>query len=385
MRRPIPLAWLQLTREPLRLAIAVAGVAFAVVLILMQLGFRDAMFESAVRYHHALRYDLAMVSPKTHFIVQPESFARSRLYQALGYEGVTAVTPVYLGQQFWKNPDQPSETRTIFAVGIDPSRHVLNLTGIESYWDRIKLADFVLFDRASRSEYGSIVDRFESGQRVITELGGRRIEVAGLFELGTSFGIDGSVITSDLNFLRLFPNRSFGAIDLGLVELKPGVDADVMRDAIASGIPRDVEVLTRAGFIAREKDYWNRNTPIGYVFLFGVIMGLGVGGVIVYQILFSDVSEHLREYATLKAIGYPNRYLFSIVLRESIFLALLGYVPGVVVALGLYWVTDAATGLPLTLTTERAIFVLLLTLAMCCVSGVIALRKVRSADPAEVF
>jgi putative ABC transport system permease protein len=385
MRRPIPLAWLQLTRERLRLTVVVAGVAFAVVLILMQLGFREALFESAVRWHQALEYDLVLVSPKTQFIVLPQSFSRRRLYQARGYEGVAGVTPVYVGQQLWKNPDDPMEMRLIFVVGIDPSRDVLDLAGIDEHWDRLQLADFVLYDRASRPEYGSIAAHFEAGQRVLTELGDRRIEVAGLFELGTSFGIDGSVITSDLNFLRLFPNRSPSAIDLGLVELEPGVDPDAVRDVIAAGIPRDVEVLTRAGFIAREKAYWDSSTPIGYVFLFGVIMGLVVGGVIVYQILFSDVSEHLREYATLKAMGYPNAYLVSVVLQESIILALLGYVPGVVLTLGLYSVSGAATGLPLQLTAERAVFVLILTLAMCCISGALALRKVRSADPAEVF
>jgi putative ABC transport system permease protein len=385
MRRPIPLAWLQLSREPLRLAVVVAGVAFAVVLILMQLGFREALFKSAVRYHEALDYDLALLSPKTPFIVYPQSFARGRLYQTLGYEGVAGVTPVYLGQQVWKNPDDLTQTRLIFLVGIDPSRDVLDVAGIDDDWDRVRLADFVLYDRASRPEYGSVVARFEAGQRVMTEVGDRRIEVAGLFELGTSFGIDGSVITSDLNFLRLFPHRSPGAIDLGLVELEPGVDPDAVRDAIAASIPRDVEVLTRADFIAREKAYWDANAPIGYVFLFGVIMGLAVGGVIVYQILFSDVSEHLHEYATLKAMGYRNAYLFSVVLQESIILSLLGYVPGVLVTLGLYSVSEAATGLPLRLTAERAVVVLILTLAMCCISGAIALRKVRSADPAEVF
>lgn len=385
MRRPIPLAWLQLSREPLRLSIAVAGVTFAVVLILMQLGFRDAMLESAVRYHEALKYDLVVVSPKTRFIVQTESFARSRLYQVLGFEGVDEVTPIYLGQQFWKNPDQPTQVTPIFTLGVDPSRQVVGLAGIDEHWERIKLADRVLFDRASRAEYGTIADRFESGERVMTEMGARTIEVAGLFELGTSFGVDGSVITSDLNFLRLFPNRSPGTVDWGLVKLKPGHEPNAVRDAIASSIPRDVEVLTRSGFINREKEYWNTNTPIGYVFLFGVIMGLGVGGVIVYQILFSDVNEHLGEYATLKAIGYSNRYLSSVVLQESILLALLGYIPGVLITLGLYWGTETATGLPLALTTERAVIVLLLTLVMCSVSGVIALRKVRSADPAEVF
>jgi putative ABC transport system permease protein len=385
MRRPIPLAWLQLSREPLRLAVVVAGVAFAVVLILMQLGFREALFKSAVRYHEAIDYDLALLSPKTPFIVYAQSFARVRLYQTLGYEGVAGVTPVYLGQQVWKNPDDLTQTRFIFLVGIDPSRDVLDVPGIDDYWDRVRLADFVLYDRASRPEYGSVVARFEAGERVMTEVGDRRIEVAGLFELGTSFGIDGSVITSDLNFLRLFPHRSPGAIDLGLVELEPGVDPDAVRDAIAASIPRDVEVLTRADFIAREKAYWDANAPIGYVFLFGVIMGLAVGGVIVYQILFSDVSEHLHEYATLKAMGYRNAYLFSVVLQESIILSLLGYVPGVLVTLGLYSVSEAATGLPLRLTAERAVVVLILTLAMCCISGAIALRKVRSADPAEVF
>jgi putative ABC transport system permease protein len=365
--------------------VVVAGVAFAVVLILMQLGFREALFESAVRYHQALEYDLVLLSPRTHFIGYPQRFPRVRLYQTRGHEGVAEVTPVYLGQQVWKNPDNPIQTRLIYVVGIDPSHDVLDLAGIDDHWDRVQLADFALYDRASRPEYGPIAAHFEAGERVMTELGDRSIEVAGLFELGTSFGIDGSIITSDLNFLRLFPNRSPGAIDLGLVELEPGVDDAAVRDAIVARLPRDVKVLTRADFMAREKAYWDRSVPIGYVFLFGVIMGLAVGGVIVYQILFSDVSEHLREYATLKAMGYPNAYLFSVVLQESIILALLGYVPGVVVTLGLYALSDAATGLPLRLTTERAVSVLILTLAMCCVSGAIALRKVRSADPAEVF
>ena len=117
MRRPIPLAWLQLTREPLRLTVVVAGVAFAAVLILMQLGFREALFESAVRYHQALEYDLVLLSPKTHYIGNPESFARARLYQTLGHEGVAEVTPVYLGRQVWKNPDDSTEARLIFVLG----------------------------------------------------------------------------------------------------------------------------------------------------------------------------------------------------------------------------------------------------------------------------
>ena len=132
-------------------------------------------------------------------------------------------------------------------------------------------------------------------------------------------------------------------------------------------------------------DYWNKNTPIGYVFSFGVVVGLCVGGIIVYQILFADVCDHLKEYATLKAMGYTDRYLFGVVFQEAAILALLGYVPGLLVCLLLYRIAGNATALPLEMTWPRGAFVLVLTVLMCCIAGAIALRKVRSTDPAEVF
>jgi putative ABC transport system permease protein len=107
--------------------------------------------------------------------------------------------------------------------------------------------------------------------------------------------------------------------------------------------------------------------------------------VIVYQILFADVSQHLREYATLKAMGYSNRFLSSVVLQEAAILSVLGYLPGLAITFGLYRATAEATRLPLELEGGRALLVLGLTLAMCGGAALIALRKVRSADPAEVF
>ena len=225
----------------------------------------------------------------------------------------------------------------------------------------------------------------ERGARVSTEVGGRRIEVVGLFQIGTSFGIDGSLVMSDLNFRRLFPMRSAGHIDLGLIRIDPGEDPAAMRDLIDAALEDDVEVLTRAGFIAREIAYWNTSTPIGYVFNFGVVIGLVVGAIIVYQILFADVSDHLQEYATLKAIGYSDGFLFTLVLGQAAILATLGFIPGVALSLGLYNVAGAATQLPLELTPGIAAGVFALTLVMCAVSGAIALRKLRAADPADIF
>jgi len=242
-----------------------------------------------------------------------------------------------------------------------------------------------LFDRASRPEYGPVATRVANGEPVTAEVGDHRITVVGLFDLGTSFGIDGTLITSDWNFLRLFPNRSKGLIEIGLIKLKPGADPERLRRVLVAGLAPDVEVLTKQGYMDREKDYWAGATPIGYVFTFGSIMGLIVGGVIVYQILFADIAAHLPQYATLKAMGYKNSYLFSVVFQEALILAVVGYLPGAVAAVWLYRITEGATHLPLFMAWQTALAVLALTVLMCSAAGAIALRKVRSADPAEIF
>jgi putative ABC transport system permease protein len=382
--RRIPIAWLQLGREPLRLLVGAAGVAFAVMLVFMQLGFRAAMYESATRYHRSLDYDLVLISPKTPFVGIPEGFTRRRLYQALAADGVAAIAGVYIQQAFWKNP-WARNVRNIVVVGIDPTRQSFLLADVQRQIDAIRLPDVVLFDARSRREFGPVADRIAAGASVSAEVNDRRVSVGGLFVLGTSFGIDGTLVTSDLNFRRVFPTRAPGEIDLGLVQLVPGADPRRVRAALERALERDVLVLTRAEFVAREVEYWGRTTPIGYVFGFGATMGLIVGAVIVYQILFADVSQHRREYATLKAMGYSNRFLSGVVLQEAAILALLGYAPGLLATFGLYRVTAEATRLPLELHAGRVVGVLALTLAMCGGAALVALRKVRSADPAEVF
>ncbi len=380
----IPLGWMQLKKEKLRFLVALVGVGFAVVLILMQLGFRDAMFDSAVRYHDRLRFDVALVSTELSFIVFPRQFPDRRLYQALAVPGVRSVSPIYLGLAVWKNP-YTFETRQIYVVGLRTADDPLDVPDISSQLDRISRQDVVLFDRASRPEFGPIAARFDASEPVAAELNHRRVDVGGVFDLGTSFGIDGNAITSDMNFLRIFPNRDRGLIDIGLLLLEPGADPRVVRDVLRALLPKDVLVLTRDEFVAKERTYWQTSTPIGYVFGFGVIVGLFVGGIIVYQILFADVSDHLAEYATLKAMGYSNLYLSGVVVQQAVILALLGFIPGFGISLLLYRTAGEATRLPLQMTSERALFVLGLTVFMCCISALVALRKIRSADPAEVF
>jgi putative ABC transport system permease protein len=218
-----------------------------------------------------------------------------------------------------------------------------------------------------------------------TEVNDREVRVVGLYTMGTSFGIDGSIVTSEDNWLRLFPERPRDRIALGLIRLAPGADADRVRDELASYLEDDVLVMTRADFVAREKRYWNSATPIGYIFAFGAIMGFVVGAIIVYQILFADVTEHLAEYATLRAMGHPHRFVAGIVLQQAALLGALGYLPGLAAVAWLYGRAAAATHLPLYVTPARALGVFVMTLAMCGLSALLAIRRLRRIDPAEVF
>jgi len=375
---------LQLKHRPLRLLVALAGIGFAVLLILMQLGFRSALFESAIRYHERLVYDIALFSPDSVFIVRPQPFSIRRLYQALGTEGVEEVTPVYIFPSVWKNPWN-HQRRSITTVGFDPNTQLLDTPGLEEVRPLLVQQDVVAFDDGSRPEFGPVEEVFLEKGPFTTEINDREVEVVGLFSMGTSFGIDGSVITSVDNWLRLFPGRPRDQIQLGLVRLEAGADATNVRDHLREFLPKDVLVMTKQDFVDREVKYWNSATPIGYVFAFGAIMGFIVGAIIVYQVLFTDVSEHLHEYATLRAMGYKNRFVSGIVLQQAAILAVLGYIPGVAVVYWLYGKASAATNLPLYLTTERTLTVFVLTLGMCAISGLLAVRKVRRLDPADVF
>jgi putative ABC transport system permease protein len=381
----VPLGWLQLKAQKLRLVAAITGITFAVILIFVQLEFREALFVSAVRYHTAMDYDLAMLSPKTDFMVSSKQFPRSRLYQVLGFEGVESVTAVYMRLVSWRNPADPSNARNILAIGFDPSEQGFNRLLSSEQKEAIKIPDQVIFDRRGRDEYGPVRDLLDAGQPVSAEINDRRVAVASMYEVGTSFGLDGGIISSDLNFLRILPTRKKSAIDFGLIKLEPGQDAAEVQARIRESVPMDVRVLTRQEFMDLEIQYWNKTTPIGYIFAFGAVMGLIVGLIIVYQILFADVQDHLKEYATLKAMGYTHGYLRNVVLQEAIILAVLGFIPGLGIAHLVFTKGADATRLPLEMSVQSAAGVFVLTVAMCAGSGLMALRKLRAVDPAEVF
>ena len=201
---------------------------------------------------------------------------------------------------------------------------------------------------------------------------------------GHSFGADGNLLTSSETFIDLLPNTPPGSIEVGLVRLKSGTDPEAVAQRLQAQLPSDVKVLTKQGFIDFEQNYWRTSTSIGFIFTLGAAMGFVVGCVIVYQVLYSDVSDHLPEYATLMAMGYKLPSLLGVA-REGLLLAAFGYLPAYAAGQGLYLMVRSATQLPVFMDTSRAVTVFTMILVMCMASAGLAMRRLADADPAEIF
>ncbi|MBW4632374.1 MAG: ABC transporter permease DevC [Iphinoe sp. HA4291-MV1] len=388
----IPLAWLQLVRNKGRFLVAVAGIGFIVILMFVQLGIQNALYSSATQVHQSLRGDLFLVSSQYKSLTANQSFYRTRLYQALGFDGVESVSPMYLGFAKFKNPVN-GEKYSIYIIGIEPGKVAINLPEIEQILEKIKIPDVVLFDQNSRPEFGPVVERFEEGNTAqiieifpYNSVKGYRVRIGGLFSLGPSFGVDGNLIVSDSTFLRIFlNNRASEMIDVGVITLAPGVEPQKILENMRKSLVNDVLIFTKQEFKNFEKKYWATRTPIGFLFNLMLTMGFVIGVVIVYQILYSNISTQMTAYATLKAIGYENNYLLNVVFQQALILGILGYLPGFAISLGIYDFAMQATKLPIIMSLNNILIILVSTILMCITSGLLAMNKLRSADPADIF
>ena len=402
-----PLAWLNLTHDRVRFGLFVLGIVFAVVLMFMQIGFRNALLDSNTLLPTNINADLVLVSPNRRPLPLREQFPQHRLTQAAAVPGVQEALPMYLenglGQLQGTNPDPEKRTpaQSIRVVGVDSAKHMLTLPELDpknsSYIaDRLNVPDTALYDKFSRAgdrPGETVFGPLRNG--TTTELAGQRITFVGGFELGPNFTTEGTLIVSEATFAKILRQpytlgQPLANVDLGLIRLNEGADVETVQQAIRKELLRgmsdpDVEVLTVDELVQREEEFWLANTPIGFAFKFGMFMGIAVGMVIVYQILSGDVADHLPEYATLKAVGYPNRFLAWVVIQESLILALFGFIIGTAIAWLAYITLTQLSGMPLHMTWKVAMSVGVLTVVMCVASGLIALVKLLRADPADVF
>ncbi len=401
-----PLAWANLTHDRLRFGLFVLGISFAVILMFVQLGFRNALLDSNTQLHDKLRCDLVLISPSRQAVAMVDSFPRRRLEQVRAVPGVTGVYPMYIDNAFGQlqdtNTTARGPSRGIRSIGVDPTAHLLDIPELDPagpHAAKLRTPGTAFFDTRTKADpdrpgqtlYGPLADGTE------TELSGTKLRIVGSVTIGTDFTCDGTLVMSDQTFIDAlrrpytFPSDSPSAkVDLGLVRLDPSADRERVKAAIRKAVSTgeadaDVEVLTLDELKEREQTFWLNNTPIGFAFGFGTFMGFAVGVVICYQILSGDVTDHLPQYATLKAVGYGNGFLAWVVLQESLILAVMGFVVGLGVSWAAYEALTATTGMPLRMTPDRIAWVFAGTLAMCAASGMVALIGLLRADPADVF
>lgn len=386
------LAWLNLIHDGRRLGIAAAGIGFAALLIFMELGFYNALLDSTVEVFERLDADLVMTSRAKFAMPARERFEKTRLRQVKTLVDAE-VTPIYMETVAAHLRRSGKKAHSIRVIAWPLDKPGLDLPEVRQYAAELRQGNAALFDRRSKSHFGfpksaSQLDSFQS------QLVGQPLRLVGSFRLGTDFANNGNLVMSSDSFARFFAWRADGddplrLVDLGAIRLPPGKRSQREARSVAAylnrQLPQDVRVMTKQEAIRREKTFWRTNAPIGYIFTVGAVMGFIVGIVICYQIIYADISDHLAEFATLKAMGYHDRYFLSLVIWQSFYLSWIGFVPGALVSWGLYNLLGEMTGLMMIFRLSLVLVVWATTLLMCVCSGLLALRKLHTADPAELF
>ena len=380
----LPIGWLQLSHNKARLVAAVSGVSFATLLVFMQLGIMGALNSSTVAPYGLLSADIVISSEEGNTLTDAGEIARARMFQALGVPGVADATPLYIGNLPFTLDD--GSTVSLLSFGFDVSQPEFVSPSIAASFASLTIENTVILDRDTRGMPASVIDALMAGGRYEFEANGNTLVAVGTMNIGGGFLADGMLAMSDQTFLRSFPARTSSAPNHILLNVDDGVSVDTVVERLRDALPSaNVKVLAADASAQADLDFMSSERPTGIIFGFGVFMGILVGLVIVYQVLSTDVADHLGEYATFKAMGYGQPFFLGIVFEEAIVLAVFGFIPGLIVSIGLYAGLRAVTGLPVEMDASRAILVFLGTLTACTISGAIATRRLAAADPADLF
>lgn len=385
-----PLAWLNTTSSFPKLLLASSGIGFAVVLMFMQIGFLNGLFDSTVQILRLLDADLVIMSPARYTVPSEQRFSFGLLQRARAATNVARVHPLYIDRSMSEIRVIGHVSRTIRAIGVPLESDVFLDPAMNAKCRMLSKVNFALVDRKSKEKYG--FEKFDLQKLRVqeAELSGRKVELKEWVQIGTDFVYDGSLILSDRGVEYFFPFRNgtkppLAAVDLGLVKVTDGANKALVQKELQTILGDAVHVYDRESLIRREIGFWATNTPIGIIFTIGTVMGLFVGVIICYQILFTDIHDHLAEFATLKAMGYGPYYFLRFVMLQSFYLSVFGFLPGWLISWLLYvWLADL-TGLVMMLTAYRVLLVFCLTFLMCTISGALAVRKLWAADPATLF
>lgn len=372
------IAFRMLVHNKARCILALSAIAFAVLVLFMAIGFFNGLNDSQANIAAHLNADLVLLNKKTRSINNFRRIERARLYQALAFGEITEVVPVYEGQAGMVTPASGMGKRVgyrAFPVGSAP----FLIDGQPLETDLLKEKGAILFDTLSRSIYGEL----RPGMAV--EIFGMQHRVVGSVRMGPNFSQNGYVFMSDATYMAPRDPWVLDKISYGLLRAAKGTDIPALKHKLLAQLPDDVLIMTPEELRVREILFTTRTTPVGALLGIGLIVGFIIGIIICYQILFNEVTDHMPQFATLKAVGFSKRFLVAVVMTEALLLSIIGYLPGLLAGYLLYTVIEQTTRIIMIMTPGRGVSVFLLTIFMCCIAGFIAVRKVLSADPAELF
>jgi putative ABC transport system permease protein len=378
----VPLAWRNLLANKPRLLRSSGGIGFAVLLMLTQLGFERAFFNASLEVIRLLDGEIFLQRASKYRFATKDPFPARDLESARAVAGVASAWPLYADWHhvFWRNPANGKDY-LVRVFAFDPDQPVLSLPALGASLADLNGLDTAIVDRRSRRFLGM------DPPPGAAELNGTKIKIIGSFALGPDFENDGTVVIGNRTFAKLMPGPRGGSpeVELGVVKLIPGSDPTAVQRAIAAAAPKDLAVLTKAQLLELERKFQAEVSSAGPIFVMGTLVGFIVGMLISYQIIYTDLAEQQPQYATMKAMGYRTGYLIRVVLEQALLSALTGWIPASLIAILLFRILGEIALLPLHMTVELAVVSFLLTLGMCLISAVLAVRRVILADPAEVF
>lgn len=379
----LPIGWLQLVHQRGRFAAALSGVAFANVLVFVQLGLMSSMGVSTLRPYQFFQGDILISAADANTLVDGGNVARQWMLQALADPDVVDGMGLFVAMVPW---DRGETDISLTTFGIDPFRADFLAPEIAADIDVLQVQDAAILDRLARGLTQEEAAAIRLQTPLSFESQGRTLTAYDTFAGGGGFGGDGYLLVSDQTFLSLFPARRSGAPDHILLRLRPGAQPDAVA-ARLKGLIADptLRIRSYADAMDEEVRFQQTQRPTGVIFGFGVLIGVLVGIVIVFQVLSADVADHLREYATFKAMGYGQGFFLGVVVEEAVILGVLGFIPGVIVGWGILTLMAKVTTLPLFISFGMAVTVFVGTVVFSALSGMIATRRLAAADPADLF
>jgi len=369
------LGWKLVLRDRARSAAAVAGIAAAVLVAFVEMGFLNGVIDSHLRILDAARGELVVLDARRHHLNKWDALLPIRVQQIGAIDGVASVSPVYqAGVPFRSAPGQPDHR--IIVIAFPPDDPPLDLGWSAQTLQALRQPGVVLVDRLSRPIYGDL----RAGQDVW--LDGHRVRVGGFVELGPTVINDGQMVMSE-STMQAFQS---GALPrMAVVRVPERSDIARVQSEIRERLGPEVDVFRKSELALREASYLRRVAPLGLLFGAGMAAGLFVGVVICYQVLYVAVRRRLRAYATLKAMGFGDGFVLAVVVQQALALGAGGYVLGLLASAGAYALLASRTGLEIELTLPRGLAIGVACLLACAVAGAAAAIKALRFKPAELL